>query len=327
MISIQLPLAPLINPASINVYLLTGEPLTLVDTGLKTETCWQALIENLADHGFSLGDIQQVVLTHAHPDHYGLAARIQEQTNLEILSHPDSVSRFRYWHLEWKRDHEFLKTTLLQSGAPPKSLEKRLQPKKGGGDPLAEPVTVTRTVSEGDIITRGEEIWQVVELPGHAPGMIGLYQAETSELITSDHLLPTINSRPGLYMNYQKGQNRPRYMADYVASLERVAQMEITTAWPAHGDPILQPAALALEWIGKHHQQADRMAATLLDGDKTANQIWRALFPYVLPFDPVNGLVEVITYLDLLVVEGQVQTYETDGLIYYHLDQANIERN
>jgi glyoxylase-like metal-dependent hydrolase (beta-lactamase superfamily II) len=324
MISFKLPLAPLINPASINIYLLTGEPLTLVDTGLKTEICWQALQSQLAEHGFSLGDIQQVVLTHAHPDHYGLAARIVDQTNAETLSHPDAVSRFRYWHLEWKRDKAFLMTTLLQAGAPAKSLEKRMQPKKEGGSPLFDPVAVTRTVYEGETITRGAEVWKVVDLPGHAPGMIGLCRAETSELITSDHLLPTINSRPGLYMDYEEGQNRPRYMADYVASLERVAHMGITTAWPAHGDPILQPEALALDWIGKHRQQAGRMAATLVEGDKTANQIWRALFPYVLPFDPVNGLVEVITYLDLLVVEGQVQTYEADGLLYYHLEQANV---
>jgi glyoxylase-like metal-dependent hydrolase (beta-lactamase superfamily II) len=327
MISFKLPLAPLLNPASINIYLLTGEPLTLVDTGLKTEICWEALQGHLAEHGFSLGDIQQVVLTHAHPDHYGLAARIVSQTNAEVLSHPDAAPRFLNWKQEWKRDREFLMTTLLQAGAPAKPLEKRMQPKSGGGSPLVEPVIVTKTIYEGETITRGEEVWKVVDLPGHAPGMIGLYRAETSELITSDHLLPTINSRPGLYMDYEEGKNRPRYMADYVASLERVAQMELTTAWPAHGDPILQPETLASDWIGKHRQKASRMAATLVEGDKTANQIWRALFPYVLPFDPVNGLVEVITYLDLLVVEGQVQTYEDGGLIFYHLDQANVEES
>jgi glyoxylase-like metal-dependent hydrolase (beta-lactamase superfamily II) len=273
----------------------------------------------LAEHGYNMVDIQQVVLTHAHPDHYGLAARIADHAEVEVLAHRDAAPRFLYYHPDWERGHHFLLETLIATGAPAEALAKRLTYKKGG-DPLVEPVEVTRIIEGGDQVNRGSEVWEVMELPGHAPGIIGLFRRDTGELITSDHLLKETNSRPGLYPTQEGNHRDPRYMGDYIATMEMIAQMDLVTAWPSHGDPISNVRELTLEWIEKHRQRADMIAEPLEKGDKTAYQIWKAHFPNILPFDPVKGLVEVITYLDLLVNEGTVQTYIQEKLVNYQLN-------
>lgn len=318
MIQLKLPMAPLMDPASINVYLLEGDPLTLVDTGFQTEAAWEALNSQLGEHGFHISDIQQLVLTHAHPDHFGQASRIVENGVMEVLAHADAAPRFTHKKADWIKANNLLLKTLIQTGAPEKHLIKRLTPQKGG-QPLFAPVSVTREISGGDQITQGDEVWEVVDLPGHAPGIIGLYKPKTRDLITSDTLLKKTNSRPGLYMPLEEDQPRHPYMADYLCTLESISRMNISTAYPAHGEPFVHFDDLIRNWIKKHRDQAIMLAEPLKEGDKTAYEVWRAVFPRVLPFDPVKGLIEVITYLDLLIIEGLIQTYEKETLVYYCL--------
>ena len=56
----------------VNVYLVKGEELSLIDAGPQTEEAKQVLDRNLSELGYSISDIDQVVLTHHHPDHAGM---------------------------------------------------------------------------------------------------------------------------------------------------------------------------------------------------------------------------------------------------------------
>jgi glyoxylase-like metal-dependent hydrolase (beta-lactamase superfamily II) len=318
MIPIKLTTAPIKVPDSINVFLLIGEPLTLVDTGFRTEAAWESLNTQLNGHGYKIEDIKQLVLTHAHPDHYGLGARIVANTDVKVLAHKDATPLFLRYKLEWERENNFLLETLKKTGAPEEALVKRLTIKKGG-DPLVEPIQVTQLIRDGDMVTGGVEAWEVMELPGHSPGVIGLLRRETGELISSDHLLPETNSRPGLYRIPGRNDRDRSYMGKYIDTMARIARMSLVTAWPSHGDPISSVRDLTLEWIGKHRQRAEMVASPLVHGDKTAYQIWKTHFPNILPFDPVKGLIEVITYLDLLISEREIQTYYREEFEYYQL--------
>jgi glyoxylase-like metal-dependent hydrolase (beta-lactamase superfamily II) len=317
MISINLPMAPIKDPPSINIYLLQGEPLTLVDTGLRTECAWEELNQKLENNHLKVQDIEQVILTHAHGDHYGLASRIAESSGAAIFGHADAAARFRFDGPDWERGNDFLLRTLLRTGAPKTPLVKRLVLKDD--DPLVAPVELTGIVGNGDRVTEGKEKWEILELPGHAPGIIGLYQPDTHELITSDTLLPETNSRPNLYMPLNEDESRYPYMVDYIATLKNLAELDLKRAWPAHGERIDQVSEKSLHWIHKHRQQLAMFAETLQEGEKTAYEVWKALFPRVLPFDPVKGLIEVISYLDLPVCEGQIIVIERDDMDYYQL--------
>src|SRR5713226_2177804 len=62
----------------VNVHLIKREPITLIDSGPLTEEAWDALVAGLRVEGLTVRDIQRVLLTHGHHDHFGLAARIAD---------------------------------------------------------------------------------------------------------------------------------------------------------------------------------------------------------------------------------------------------------
>ena len=60
------------------VYLLTSDPVTVIDTGVATGKAFDAVVAGFQEHGFSLEDVKRVLLTHKHIDHIGNAWRIQQ---------------------------------------------------------------------------------------------------------------------------------------------------------------------------------------------------------------------------------------------------------
>ena len=71
----------------INLYLIVDDPVTLVDTGPKTDESRDALEAELARLGFKLADIERVILTHTHEDHCGQAAMIQRASGARVFVH------------------------------------------------------------------------------------------------------------------------------------------------------------------------------------------------------------------------------------------------
>ena len=62
------------------VYALDGgDGVALVDAGWNTDEAWQALHDGLAQAGGSIADVRAVVVTHIHPDHFGLAGRVENR--------------------------------------------------------------------------------------------------------------------------------------------------------------------------------------------------------------------------------------------------------
>ena len=71
------------------VYLFeTERGAYLVDAGWNTEDAYAALTAGLAVAGYAIGDVRGVLVTHIHPDHYGLAGRIREASGAWIALHP-----------------------------------------------------------------------------------------------------------------------------------------------------------------------------------------------------------------------------------------------
>lgn len=55
----------------VNAYLLKGDTLSLIDAGPKTPEAYIALERGIKEAGYSFNDVEQVFLTHHHPDHAG----------------------------------------------------------------------------------------------------------------------------------------------------------------------------------------------------------------------------------------------------------------
>ena len=62
--------------------------VAIVDAGWNTDDAWAALNDGLAEAGGTIADVRAVLVTHIHPDHYGLAGRVREESGAWIGLHP-----------------------------------------------------------------------------------------------------------------------------------------------------------------------------------------------------------------------------------------------
>src|SRR5216683_1452994 len=72
----------------VNVFLLRdGDAYTLIDTGLQTEESRQVLNQQLAAMKVRVERINRILITHIHPDHFGLAGELRERSGAELVIH------------------------------------------------------------------------------------------------------------------------------------------------------------------------------------------------------------------------------------------------
>jgi glyoxylase-like metal-dependent hydrolase (beta-lactamase superfamily II)/predicted ester cyclase len=203
------------QPARCNVYLIEEDGgATVFDAGARTMT------RAVASAGARLGGIRRVILGHGHTDHRGTAPAL----GAPVFCHADEVQDaegsggFRYWPDGLR-------------GLPPGMRPLHLLLHRFAWD--GGPVKIAGTVAEGDDVAG----FKVIELPGHAPGQIGLWR-ESDRLALSTDCFYTLDmwgrdspaKLPMAIYNYDTEQAR--------ASIRKLAAMEPAAAWPGHAKPI-----------------------------------------------------------------------------------------
>jgi hypothetical protein len=103
----------------INIYLIIDDPLTLVDTGPKTEEALSALREQLRKLGFIAADLRRIFLTHTHEDHCGLAGALQRESGARVYVH-----EWEFENISLHRQTRVNRDLLKRAGVPPEELEK-----------------------------------------------------------------------------------------------------------------------------------------------------------------------------------------------------------
>jgi len=211
-------------PQTMNVYLLEDEGgVTLFDAGIETMT------KSVAAAGARLGGIKRVVLGHAHPDHRGAAPGI----HAPVFCHPADRA-----DAEGDGGEHYFDCSKLD--LPARWLMPKMLRFWDGG-----PVKISGTVEEGDEVAG----FRVVHLPGHAPGLIGLWR-ESDRLALASDCFYTLDPQTG-----KKGHPRVPHVAFNQdterarESIRKLAAMEPATAWAGHAEPLRGDVRSQLESI------------------------------------------------------------------------------
>ncbi len=291
----------------VNVYLLRdGDGFTLIDTGLRTDESRQALHAELARARVPLDRIRRVLITHIHPDHFGLAGELREGSHAEVVIHRLEVSLMEPRYARAEDLLQDVGTWLDVHGVPAQEREFL----KTASMAAREFVSVV----EPDLLLEGAERLPLsggpliaVWTPGHSPGHCCFYQPDRRLLFTGDHLLPKISPNIGLHP--QSGANP---LADYLASLDAVARLDVQQVFPAHGDPFADHRA-RIAAIKQHHEERKAAVIVLAAGrPQTGWELARGLFQGSMErsvFHQRLALQETLAHCQALAQEGRLQKW------------------
>jgi glyoxylase-like metal-dependent hydrolase (beta-lactamase superfamily II) len=284
----------------LNMYVIAGDPLTLVDTGIGTPEALAALEAGLAAHGLSIDDVKQVILTHKHADHIGLAADVRERSGATVYVHEDDwegVADLDRRHAEFIP----LVTSFLRAAhTPPEKIEK-LVAFLGHGQRFARE-TPAETMRDGDTFDIDGCPLEVIHTPGHTQGSVCLSYG--NYLFSGDHVLPKITPNIGAGEMRRTGM-----MQRFLDSLDRVAayQSDELVVLPGHGDRFTNLAQRCAEL--KHHP-AEREAQILkilreAGGPLTIHQVAKAMWANLPGYHLTLATAEVKSHLEKAADDGQ----------------------
>lgn len=301
----QIPLPTPLPVGQVNAYLLTGDVPTLVDPGPSTPEGLTALRAGLQQLGFRLQDIWQVLITHPHVDHFGLAGAVAAESGARILAHREAVGVLADPVGSIRHTVRFLRTWGQQQGIPADVLGYIAWGQMKWAAGLGESVAVHEPVEDGETVMAGRDFWRVLYTPGHSSGHICLLRETDGTLIAGDHLLPGAVSSPVLEASGDL--RRIRSGTEYLSSLTRLALIDIGTVLPGHGacfTDVSRP--FILDRVESIRAKAEAAYDQLSDGPRTLWELCQLLYPRVVPDKLIFALSNVAGYLDLLAVNGRI---------------------
>jgi glyoxylase-like metal-dependent hydrolase (beta-lactamase superfamily II) len=314
--AIELPTPFPVGPVTVYLADAPGEPLTLIDTGPCTPETHAALEAALERLGHGIGDLERILVTHAHVDHFGLAADLVDVSGAQVWTHPWNNATLGDYDADRERRVVFYGELMRQAAVPAEILAVVGRATQGIHH-YASPVVVSGALEEGDMLRLAGRDWQVLHTPGHAVGLICLYCPACRTLLSSDHLLADISSNPLIEPPPPGQVERPRSLALYRASLQRVAALDVERALPCHGPVIHDVSGLVAERLAFHEWRMARVLDVLRNGARTTWAVTHALFPDRTPLDTFLAVSEVIGHLDLLEMEGWIKAEMVDGVVHW----------
>jgi len=299
----------------VNCYLACDSPVTLIDTGTRWDVSQQTLCEELKELGMTLCDIERIIITHPHPDHYGLAAEIVRQSGSKVWAHRHSGSYLSPSAESRENRNLFYRQLFSEAGVPELQIQQFFESRSESG-PYTEPVETDHTLDEGDQVQLGSSQWSVYHTPGHSGGLVCLYDAEQRVLLANDHILRSISSNPIVEPDADGGP-RPHRLVQYLYHLRRMAALEPRVVWTGHGAEIHDVGRVVRQRIRFHERRANHVLGLLSHQQMTAHQVTVDIFGSRTGFDSFLALSETMGHLDWLLEQGRIRAHQRGDVIYW----------
>jgi len=300
---------------SMNVYFIDDSPRSLVDVGIKTEASFETLKKGLETIGVDLNSIERILITHGHIDHYGQAKKVSSLSGAPIYIHSKEYGRIR----SMIHSLGFLKSMMLRNGVPEGLVNEAIRYIESAQS-MGEPLEEAFFLEDGDPIPFKSMNWKTIHCPGHAPGLICFHWPEKKILFTGDHILKEITPNPVINVQGNKPPFRYPSLKEYLTSLEKIEELDLSLLLPAHGEEVHDGRGLIQKIFTHHKERMDHVLFSLSKKEKTPFEIAMDLFPGVPPFEVFLGISEAVGHLEILKEKGIVRLKEKEGKDYYSLE-------
>ncbi len=302
---------------AVNVYVIEGgDGVVVIDAGWGIPEAEERLTEALAELGRAPGDVTEFLVTHAHRDHYTLAASWRQKWGCGVrvgLGEADYLATMRVdgtgglvqvRHLARAGASHLIPEWLVWLDAQPRA-----------SDSWTEP---SAWLHDGDEISVGDRVITAVATPGHTYGHFVFHDRQAGLLFSGDHVLPTITPSVGFQPVHHDGALR-----DFLASLQLVRdELPDALLLPAHGPADRRSHARVEELMEHHRDRLHRTLSSLGDGGSTAYEVadrltWtrrETVLGAMLPYDAALAVMETQCHLELLLERGEVAAVMHDGV-------------
>ncbi|MGG2026106.1 MBL fold metallo-hydrolase [Gottfriedia sp. S16(2024)] len=273
---------------------------TIIDTAMnrnETRLAWEAAFNKYSIE--PLRDVERILITHHHPDHFEYARELQQQTGANVF-----LSEKEQAVAQNNLDAESFSRFYLTAGMPQK-LVKQLQPVNTSANRFPKNVCIIET---NRLYPIGELLFEAIQMPGHSDGHICFYNSEEQILLSGDHL--TRETIP--YISYH-GYGNKNPLSMYLETLKTMQLMEISLVLPGHG-PIFMDAQERINELLHHYEERIGFVLEKITGEMSAYQVSNTLVPIGSSvLEKWIALGETNAYLSYLVAKGEIREYK-DGL-------------
>jgi glyoxylase-like metal-dependent hydrolase (beta-lactamase superfamily II) len=327
---LKLPLGStgMTNLNKINIYLVKGtDGWIMIDTGWYSKLAQETLEDAFEKIKITYADIKTIVITHSHPDHFGMAGRIKHiSPGTQMIMHRWEADLIESRYIKFTEPQRQMLELLSRYGTP----ENELMDLSLSSMPSLEFVAVTlpdHVLYGGEIIQTGIYTLEVIWTPGHSPGHICLYEPENKILFSGDHIFQNIT--PNIGYHVLSGDDP---LGDYLHALSKLKYLSINKIYPGHYEPFSN-AVERINAAYEHHQKREEeilkiigesscdayyVASRLVWGNR--NQKWNK-FP---PLQKRFALTETIAHIERMRWEGKVRkTFKENRFLFSQISGMN----
>jgi glyoxylase-like metal-dependent hydrolase (beta-lactamase superfamily II) len=304
----------------VNCYLIEDDPLTLIDTGPNSGKALDELQSQLGAHGHAIEDLEQLVITHQHIDHLGLAEIVVQRSGAKVAALGIASERLANFDEDAEAEDRFAVELMIRNGIPEEvtaALRSVSRSFRGWGSH----VTVTHPLEDGQVLPFRDRTLQAIHRPGHSPSDTVFWDERRKILIAADHLIAHISSNPLISRPLDGSEQRPQALVTYIESMEKTRAMPVEIVLSGHGEPITDHVALIDDRVAKHERRKEKIYKLIAEQPRSGYEIAQSIWGNVAVTQAFLTLSEVIGHADLLlnegraceVLDGEVIRYEAVG--------------
>lgn len=311
---LHIPLPYLLN--RVNVYLIQGDHgWSIVDTGLnqpESRAVWLSTFEALNIQPY---DIEQIILTHTHPDHYGMAGWLQStfaSNNPPVKMSPIETNQAQVIWVESEGRYDLISEQMWLSGAP-----NHLEAVIIDGIRETRRMTLphpahTELIEPNSAIRIGNRIFQAIHAPGHSDGQLIFYDAVDKLMLSGDQILQKITPNIGLWVT---GDAHP--LRHYLASLRELHAFDVRLALPGH-KTLIEDWRGRIDEIAHHHDERLNQVLDAVERYSSAYDVAAAIFDLsrLTNHEIRFALVESLSHLEYLREENQLKREDAPNAIW-----------
>ncbi|RNF78220.1 MBL fold metallo-hydrolase [Streptomyces botrytidirepellens] len=280
--------------------------VAIVDAGWDCDEAWEGLKSGLATAGYQISDVRTVLVTHLHPDHFGLVGRVRARSGARIAMHPADARLLRHRGRLDEEDYAHVSREQLRRAGCPRDLYTgqhamplvRFEACDGADDAL----------HDGDRVDLPGWNLRAVWTPGHTPGHLCFVERDLGLLLSGDHVLPRITPTILLSPGHERDP-----LGSYAASLRKIADLDVDEVLPAH-EWRFRGLRDRVHTMLRHHddrlaeiEHAVRSAPGITAWQATERLTWSRPFQQMAQPSQRLALREILAHLVVLSELGRVR--------------------